>query len=428
MSNLAIGFVSSLIGFLVSPQLKFANRITDEIYPIILYSIVIGASLGASSQINGHNIKMLIKSKVDFIVNLFSAGFLGCLIGFFFLYLLKYYFVGRWVFLITLTSYMVLIFAFNLYRIKIRNHRVLVLGSGANDFGTVLRELGSGRLVEMFVCVEAPLVSSVLERIVTSEEYSEKYYVTSGNISVPASDRDVGRCDTTILANLFSVESLIESELGVVPLNTLGSERWWSLPTKLRQNGYALFKRALDILLAALLCVAFAPVFVVAVIAIKLFDRGPILYRQIRSGQYGKPFSVFKIRTMRVDSEQAGPKWANVNDSRVTRIGKLLRSSRIDELPQLWNIIIGDMSLIGPRPERPEFYAMLERELPGFSLRLCCKPGLTGWAQVNYPYGASVQDSKVKLMYDLYYIKRADFVLDVRILTRTVVAMVKGAR
>jgi lipopolysaccharide/colanic/teichoic acid biosynthesis glycosyltransferase len=163
---------------------------------------------------------------------------------------------------------------------------------------------------------------------------------------------------------------------------------------------------------------------------IKLESPGPVLYRQERVGLRGRSFSLWKFRSMRIDAEASGARWAAQRDPRVTRIGALIRAHRIDELPQLVNVLRGEMSLIGPRPERPIFVDQLVREIPDFAARTRVLPGLTGWAQVNFPYGASVEDARIKLDYDLCYIRNRSLRLDLRILLRTVAVVLRrtGAR
>jgi lipopolysaccharide/colanic/teichoic acid biosynthesis glycosyltransferase len=157
----------------------------------------------------------------------------------------------------------------------------------------------------------------------------------------------------------------------------------------------------------------------------------PVIYRQTRVGQGGKTFTVLKFRSMVVDAERNGsPAWASANDSRVTRIGRLMRRTRIDELPQLINVLRGEMSFVGPRPERPEFVAMLTQQIPFYAVRHSVKPGITGWAQVRYSYGATVEQAVRKLEYDLYYVKNHSLLLDIMILIETVrvVLLGEGAR
>ena len=161
----------------------------------------------------------------------------------------------------------------------------------------------------------------------------------------------------------------------------------------------------------------------ITALVIKLSSRGPVFFSQTRVGFKGRAFTLYKFRTMHNNAEKQGAQWARDNDPRVLPIGHFLRKSRIDELPQCWNIFKGDMSIIGPRPERPEFTSELTNDIPYYDLRHIIKPGLTGWAQVNYPYGASTEDALRKLQYDLYYIKNYSLFLDLNIMLRTLITV-----
>ena len=190
-------------------------------------------------------------------------------------------------------------------------------------------------------------------------------------------------------------------------------------------------KRLLDILAASLLLLIFAPLMALIYVAIRIDSPGSGFYRQERVGKGGKIFKVWKFRSMRQDAEARGaPQWAQKNDPRVTRIGHWIRLFRLDELPQIWNVFTGDMSLVGPRPERPQFVDELEAALPYYAIRHSVQPGITGWAQVNYNYGASVEDALQKLEYDLFYVKNMSLLLDFKILLKTigVVILGEGAR
>jgi sugar transferase (PEP-CTERM system associated) len=179
-------------------------------------------------------------------------------------------------------------------------------------------------------------------------------------------------------------------------------------------------KRLLDIVVATTGLLLSAPVLAVVAAAVKLTSPGPVVYTQRRVGHNGKPFTIRKFRSMQIDAEaDTGAVWATLNDPRLTPIGRLLRSTRLDELPQLWNVLLGDMSLVGPRPERPEFVSHLEREIKFYGRRHLVKPGLTGWAQISYPYGASVHDALQKLQYDLYYLKHMSIGFDLFIMLAT---------
>jgi sugar transferase (PEP-CTERM system associated) len=168
------------------------------------------------------------------------------------------------------------------------------------------------------------------------------------------------------------------------------------------------------------------PIIIVTAILIKLESRGPVFYKQERVGKNGRPFVLTKFRSMRVDAEKEGPVWAAKGDDRTTRVGRIIRKVRVDEIPQFWNIIKGDMNFVGPRPERPHFVAQLAQEIPYYEQRHLIAPGLTGWAQIKYPYGASIEDARQKLQYDLFYIKNHGLVFDAIILFETVKIILFG--
>jgi sugar transferase (PEP-CTERM system associated) len=192
----------------------------------------------------------------------------------------------------------------------------------------------------------------------------------------------------------------------------------------------AAVKRAVDVGIAIVGLALAAPVMALVALAVKATSQGPVLYRQQRVGYLGHVFTVRKFRSMRVNAEaETGPVWAQAHDPRVTPIGRFLRRSRLDELPQLWNVLVGDMSFVGPRPERPEFVAQLSMEIPFYRQRHVVRPGLTGWAQVKYTYGASTEDAMQKLQYDLFYIKNLSIAMDLFIIVQTIrtVILRKGA-
>ncbi len=194
---------------------------------------------------------------------------------------------------------------------------------------------------------------------------------------------------------------------------------------------WELFNRAtrvVDVVVGALLLIVVAPLLVLGGLAVLIFDGRPVFYRQTRVGQFGRRFRVVKLRTMRLDAEKGGPAFAQPGDPRVTRLGRVLRRLRLDELPQLVNVLRGDMSLVGPRPERPEFLAQLARTIPYYTFRLAVPPGLTGWAQVNMRYARSEDEHRRKLEYDLYFIRERSFSMYVLTLLRTVSVALVGVR
>ncbi|MCU7932241.1 MAG: exopolysaccharide biosynthesis polyprenyl glycosylphosphotransferase [Candidatus Thiodiazotropha sp. (ex Codakia rugifera)] len=187
-------------------------------------------------------------------------------------------------------------------------------------------------------------------------------------------------------------------------------------------------KRQLDVLVGLLILLLASPIMIITILLIWLstLGRAPVFYRQLRVGCKGREFYVLKFRSMKVDAEKHGPQMAAHNDARVTRIGRFIRATRIDELPQLFNVLKGEMSLVGPRPERPEFVSKFQRQIKGYSLRHQVKPGITGWAQVRYPYGETVEDAANKLYYDLSYIRRNSLWLDILIILQTIPVVLTG--
>ena len=243
--------------------------------------------------------------------------------------------------------------------------------------------------------------------------------------------KDLLRVRTTGV-QVCEISTFLERETGRIDLNSV-SPSWLIF-----SDGFAAgrlvssgAKRAFDIVASLLLLVLTLPVILATAIAIKLESKGPAFYRQRRVGLYNEAFDILKLRSMRQDAEVSGRAvWAAEDDPRITRIGRFIRKVRIDELPQCWTVLKGEMSFVGPRPERPQFVEDLEQQLPYYAERHMVKPGITGWAQINYPYGASIEDARHKLEYDLYYAKHYSPFLDLLILLQTlrVVLWPVGAR
>jgi sugar transferase (PEP-CTERM system associated) len=205
------------------------------------------------------------------------------------------------------------------------------------------------------------------------------------------------------------------------------SPSWLILSDGFRKSAFqSAVKRAFDLIISTFLLILTLPVMVLVAVAIWLETGSPILFRQNRTGMHAKEFEILKFRSMRQDAEKHGPKWATANDDRITRVGRFIRNSRLDELPQLINVFRGNMSLVGPRPERPVFCAMLEEKIPFFAQRHSVRPGITGWAQIKYQYGASIEDGWTKLEYELFYIKHMSLMLDVAILFETIKVVFSG--
>jgi len=235
------------------------------------------------------------------------------------------------------------------------------------------------------------------------------------------------------LAGTVSIEegaSFYERVTGRVSLNMIRPS-WLIFSSRGRQARLAsLTRSAVHRLVALIGFIVSFPLAVLTAILIKLDSPGPVLYRQIRVGKNGRNFELIKFRSMRVDAEKSGPVWASKSDDRTTRLGRIIRKIRVDEIPQFWNILRGEMSFVGPRPERPHFVAQLAEEIPYYEQRHLIAPGLTGWAQIKYEYGASIEDARQKLQYDLFYIKNQSLILDAVIMFETIKIILfgRGAR
>jgi sugar transferase (PEP-CTERM system associated) len=226
---------------------------------------------------------------------------------------------------------------------------------------------------------------------------------------------------------VHNLTTFYERLKGEVPLESMKAS-WLIYGTGFTQGQIrAWAKRLFDLFSAGFLLLVLWPIMLLAAFFIKMEDRGPIFFQQERVGLFGKTFYCLKFRSMRTDAEKDGvARWASTNDTRITRVGSFIRKTRIDELPQLINVLRGEMSMVGPRPERPTFVDMLEKDIPFYAIRHSVKPGVTGWAQVRYAYGASIEDSKRKLQFDLYYVKNNSVFLDFFILFETVRVVIFG--
>ncbi len=319
--------------------------------------------------------------------------------------------------------------------------RVLVLGAGKR--AERLRELSlrpeSGFRISGFVVMDGTheVVPNAVARdsIENLTEHVEGLGVSEVVLALEERRNalplaDLLRIKTTgVHVNDFS--SFIERETGRVDLDTVNPS--WLIFSDGFSSGQMVsraLKRLFDIVVSLAVLLLTAPAILVFALLVCIDSQGPAFYRQRRVGLFGEPFDVIKLRSMRTDAEANGAQWAAKDDPRVTRIGNFIRKTRIDELPQLWTVLKGEMSFVGPRPERPEFVADLVQYLPYYAERHMVKPGITGWAQINYPYGASIEDARHKLEYDLYYAKNYSPFLDLLILLQTlrVVLWNEGAR
>jgi sugar transferase (PEP-CTERM system associated) len=320
--------------------------------------------------------------------------------------------------------------------------RVLVLGAGprAARLEALARREGAGFTIAGYVGMnDGPTaVAQAVNRADIANLPAHVVRLGAGEVVLALEERrnalplqDLLRVKTTGV-HVNDLSSFLERETGRVDLDSLNPS-WlifsdgFSAGRRLSSIG----KRAFDILVSAAILTLALPVILVTALAVKLESHGPAFFRQRRVGLYGQTFEILKLRSMRQDAEVGGVAvWAQEDDPRVTRVGAIIRKLRIDELPQAWSVLKGEMSFVGPRPERPQFVADLEARLPYYAERHMVKPGITGWAQINYPYGASIEDARQKLEYDLYYAKNYTPFLDLLILLQTVrvVLWPEGAR
>jgi sugar transferase (PEP-CTERM system associated) len=262
--------------------------------------------------------------------------------------------------------------------------------------------------------------SAHISEIVVSPDERRR---TQGDLAFPLNDfldcklAGVPSCDGL---------SFCERELGKIDI-TLLQPSWMLYSDGFKYSKRRLMaKRVFDLILASAFFIVLWPFMLLTAIAVKLESPGAVLYHQVRVGLNGRHFRIYKFRSMRQDAEKNGAVWAQKNDARVTKVGAFIRNTRLDELPQLYNVLAGSMSFVGPRPERPEFVTELSQQIPFYDTRHKVKPGLMGWAQLKYPYGASVEDAKNKLQYDLYYTKNHSFLMDMLIMIQTVEIILLG--
>ncbi len=328
-------------------------------------------------------------------------------------------------------------------RMDLIGQRVLILGAGevANElqqYAARARESGLNIVDVIALPEEESAVTSAtsLDDINTLDSYVRAREIEMIIIAADESDQRLP-LEALIACKLSGVEikdklSFYEQVRGYVDIRSVRSE--WIIFSDGFKGGTGierLGKRLLDVIVSLTLLVITLPIILLAAVLVKVTSKGPIFYRQQRVGLNGEPFDLLKFRSMKVNAEAEGtPQWAQKNDPRVTRIGGFLRKTRIDELPQIINVLSGVMSFVGPRPERPFFVDQLVDEISLYRERHCVKPGITGWAQIQYPYGASVADAKRKLEYDLYYIKNYSLFLDLLIILQTVRVVIfpSGAR
>jgi sugar transferase (PEP-CTERM system associated) len=376
----------------------------------------------------------------------FAVGVLAMMVVF---YAVPQMFVGRGILALTFvfSFFGTAVARFIFFRVvgnEALRRRVLVLGSGnrAAEVDALLRQLGEHARFQIIGFVSMKNEHPSVDRgkiihdkgslLALAHRYSADEVVVGvrdrrgGHLSMP----ELLECKLDGI-NVIDLSSFFERETGYVQLDSLNIS-WMVFSEGFRRNAWRnVVKRAFDIVISGLLFILTLPIMLLTALAIFIETGRPIFYSQERVGECGQSFPMLKFRSMRVDAEKDGvARWAAKNDNRVTRVGQFIRLTRIDELPQILNVLNGDMSFVGPRPERPQFVRELVKQIPYYASRHSVKPGITGWAQIRYPYGASLDDAAKKLQFDLYYVKNHTLFLDLIVLFQTaqVVLFGRGAR
>jgi len=415
-----------MVGF--EPVMEFHTILAKLLVPLIFVPVLLG--------VGGYESESLRDIRIFFLR--LVIGFVGTAIALSaFLYLLPMLPLWRSILILTIciSGFLVLVSHWLFLKFTDSNflgRRVIILGAGQG--ASELLEL-SGRAgdagLNIVAVVSLPHDDCVVagaKRLIDIASFTEFVGDHQGELIIVADEKAKELpIEDLIACKLAGIEvqdrlSFFEQVRGYVDLASVKAE-WIIFSDGFKGgNGFErIVKRVSDVFVSLTALVVFLPIIFLAGLAVRLTSRGPVFYRQERVGLNGLNFNLLKFRSMKVDAEKEGqPEWAQEADPRVTSIGGFLRRTRIDELPQVINVLMGDMSFVGPRPERPFFVEQLEGEIPFFKERHCLKPGITGWAQIQYPYGASLEDSKRKLEYDLYYIKNYSIFLDLLIILQTI--------
>lgn len=421
----------------------------EQLLPIYPKALAFAAMMLVTHGAMGLYTRDIVRGNWDYSVRFFASFVLGTALMTLVFYALPDLFLGRGAFALTVASAVVLsilaraVFLRVVDRDALRR-RIIVLGTGTRAAGVedMIRRHNLAHRIELVGYLpmgstthhvdEAKIIKDEAPLLAICARYGVEELVVgirdrrNGNVPI----RELLECKLEGIS-IVELSSFFERETGHVQLDSLNPS-WMVFSDGFCRTSYRnASKRIVDVVAGLAMLIASAPLMLLTAVAIFAETGRPILYRQLRIGECGHPFEVLKFRSMRVDAERDGvAQWAQRNDSRITRVGRVIRTLRIDELPQLFNVLKGDMSLVGPRPERPQFVEELRREIPYYSNRHTVKPGLTGWAQIRYPYGASVEDARQKLQYDLYYAKNHTLFLDMLILLQTaeVVMFGRGAR
>ena len=392
---------------------------------LVVYSMMHGLAFAVCLEVFGrYEIDASSRKFNHFLFILFSASLSATLL-ILVIWLIEYNFIGRYVVLYVIFGSSLLCFLLSLILSKIdslKKTQVLML---VDDLSAEKIKIKAKALRIPFRWVSDRQSISSSDLNSSSENVSADIVVTdeSSNLSEKEIIKYVSQG-----TKIFPIELFWGTSFRSLPAEYADKDWLMGLDLHLRSPFNKRIKRLLDLIFASLGIILLSPLLLIAAVAIALEDGFPIFFSQSRSGYGGYSYRLLKLRTMKQEAEQNGPKWAEEKDTRVTKVGKFLRKWRIDEIPQFWNILKGEMSIVGPRPERPEFDKILTDEIPQWRYRYLVKPGLTGWAQIRSQYASDEESSREKLAHDLYYIKHDSFFFDMEIILSTLRSLNKGSR
>ncbi len=443
LTEVAINVLSVVLGSYIRFGFSFDDTPSD-LLSLELRALVFALIVLLSMVAMGLYQTAMREGIFGLLLRLIVSYFLSVMTLAFLFYVFPNLFLGRGVLILSVIFSFIGIFLLRELFFKtvpnIFKHRILVLGTGkkastiaelrrkTDQFGFIIMGyvhlrgtediIDQSRIIKLKMALKDYCVINEIDEIVLAVDDRRK--------SFPV--KDLLDCKMSGI-ELLDLATFFERETGKIRLDQIHPS-WFMLSNGFHKSSFqSVAKRIFDLTSGVGLFILTWPFMLLSVLAIKLDEglKAPVIFRQIRIGEEGRPYQIFKFRSMRVDAEKDGKaKWAVVGDSRITRVGGFLRKTRLDELPQIFNVIRGDMSFVGPRPERPEFVVTLSEKIEYYSERHRVKPGITGWAQIRYPYGASDKDALEKLQYDLYYVKNHSLFLDFLILLQTVEVIIVG--
>ncbi len=443
LTEVAINVLSVVLGSYIRFGFSFDDTPSD-LLSLELRALVFALIVLLSMVAMGLYQTAMREGIFGLLLRLIVSYFLSVMTLAFLFYVFPNLFLGRGVLILSVIFSFIGIFLLRELFFKtvpnIFKHRILVLGTGkkastiaelrrkTDQFGFIIMGyvhlrgtediIDQSRIIKLKMALKDYCVINEIDEIVLAVDDRRK--------SFPV--KDLLDCKMSGI-ELLDLATFFERETGKIRLDQIHPS-WFMLSNGFHKSSFqSVAKRIFDLTSGVGLFMLTWPFMLLSVLAIKLDEglKAPVIFRQIRIGEEGRPYQIFKFRSMRVDAEKDGKaKWAVVGDSRITRVGGFLRKTRLDELPQIFNVIRGDMSFVGPRPERPEFVVTLSEKIEYYSERHRVKPGITGWAQIRYPYGASDKDALEKLQYDLYYVKNHSLFLDFLILLQTVEVIIVG--